>query len=96
MKIEIVKFKNGKYAVRRKRRLRDYEYLSGRLVWRDVDKIEYCQVGTYEQALELRDRKTDRGEPVDICANTTNHYWVIASAPPKMTPDKPKKRRGKK
>lgn len=91
MKIEIVRFKNGNYAVRRKRWLCDYEYLSGCLAWRDIANINYCQVDTYEQALELRDRKTDHGEPINRYDYSLKIEFIGDDTQPKMTAKRRKK-----
>jgi hypothetical protein len=67
MKLEIVKFKNGKYAVRKSGFFIDtgYKSLKEDYWWSIEFAYEYCQ-GTLEEIKEVYNRLTDYGTPIKL------------------------------
>jgi len=67
MKVEIVKFKDGTYAVRKKTWFGSYKYLdkdAGDPYWWDRDHMPYAKV-TLEEARELHKAVFDIGTPIE-------------------------------
>jgi hypothetical protein len=66
--IKIVKFKDGKFAVRNGNSLTGYGYLdikpSSGYWWAGVGYGEYFKVDTKEEAIKMYNRVTDKGVPI--------------------------------
>lgn len=64
--MEIVKFKDGRYGIRKGNFITGYKFISLNtfLEWKGRKEIEkYCK-GTFEEAKEAHSKLTDNGKPI--------------------------------